>query len=99
MQSIILLISLELNDNISFDEWKKMSDGITQGLQGVDGFMYRDSGIGEDGKVYCIVKWESVEKQDAFNKILESDSFKTEMAEFAKLVKMDTMKTEVLKVV
>lgn len=99
MQNIVMLITLELNDKNLLSEWKQMSDGISHSLQNVDGFIYRDSAIGEDGKVYCIVKWESAEKQDVFNKILESDAFKDEMIKFAKLINMETMKSEVLQVI
>lgn len=99
MQNIIALISLELKDQNLTGEWKKMSDGITHSLQGVDGFISRDSAVGEDGKVYCIIKWESLEKQQAFRKILESEAFKNEMVEFAKIVNLGNMKSEILNVV
>jgi argonaute-like protein implicated in RNA metabolism and viral defense len=99
MKNIILLISLELNNENLAEDWKKMSDGISDSLKNIDGFIYRDSASGEDGKIYCIVKWESAEKQAAFNKILESDAFKNEMIEFAKIVNMETMKSEVLTVI
>ena len=99
MQNIVLLITLELKDKNLLNDWKQMSDGISQSLKNVDGFIYRDSAIGEDGKIYCIVKWENAEKQDAFNKILESDAFKDEMLKFAKIINMETMKSEVLQVI
>ncbi len=99
MQNIIALISFELNDQNLTDAWKKMSDEITKSLQGVDGFIYRDSAIGEDGKVYCILKWESEEKQLAFKKTMETEAFQEKMKDFGKFVNMATMKSEVLKVV
>ena len=99
MQNILAHISLKLNDNSLIDDWKKMSDGITESLKNVDGFIYRDSAVGEDGTVYCFIKWESMEKQEAFRKILESDAFKNEMVEFAKIVNMESMKAEILQVV
>jgi len=99
MQSIIALISLKLNSPNLKDEWKKMSDGITRSLENVDGFIYRDSAMSEDGTVYCVIKWESAEKQEAFRKILESDAFKNEMIEFAKIADVKSMKSEILKVV
>lgn len=99
MQSIIALISLKLNNPNLKEEWKKMSDGITESLKNVDGFIYRDSAVSEDGTVYCIIKWESAEKQEAFRKILESDAFKNELIEFAKIADMESMKSEILKVV
>lgn len=98
MQSIIQVISLALNNKNLLNEWKKMSDSISESLQGVDGFIYRDSGVGEDEKIYCIIKWESIEKHDAFDKILQaSDEFKTAMVKFTEIVNMETMKTKVLK--
>ena len=100
MQSIIQVTLLELNNKNLLDEWKKMSDGISESLQGVSGFIYRDSGVGEDGKIYCILKWESIEKHDAFDEILQaSDKFKTAMVKFTEIVNMETMKSKVLKVI
>jgi len=99
MQNIIALISLKLNSPNLKDEWKKMSDAITKSLENVDGFIYRDSALSEDGTVYCVIKWENAEKQEAFRKILESDAFKNEMIEFAKIADVQSMKSEILKVV
>ena len=99
MNSIVALISFELNNENLLPEWKKMSDGINESLKEVDGFIYRDSAIGEDGKVYCIVKWENTEKQAAFKKIMESEAFQEKMKEFGKFVNMTTMKSEMLKVI
>ncbi len=99
MKNVIQLVSLELNDKSMVGDWKIMSDHITEELtNNADGFIYRDSAIGEDGKVYCILKWESQEKVDAFEKILQSDEFKENMVEFAKIANVETMKTETLKV-
>jgi hypothetical protein len=99
MQNILAHISLKLNDSSLMDDWKKMSANITESLKNVDGFIYRDSAVSEDGTIYCLIKWESIEKQEAFRKILESDAFKNEMVEFAKIVNMESMKAEILQVV
>jgi len=99
MKNILAKISLKLNDSSSKEDWKKMSDAITKSLESVDGFIYRDSAISEDGTVYCFIKWESIEKQEAFRKILESDAFKNEMGEFAKIANMESMQSEILQVV
>lgn len=99
MQSIVALISFELNNQNLVDDWKKMSDEINKNLKEVDGFIYRDSAIGEDGRVHCILKWESVEKQAAFKKTMETEAFQEKMKDFGKFVNMATMKSEVLKVV
>lgn len=65
MQNIITMASFELNDQNLAGEWKEMSDHITESLKKVDGFISRDSAVGEDGKIYCFVKFETVEKQEA----------------------------------
>jgi len=99
MKSIVQLASFELNKGVSIEEWKKMSDKISGDLQNVDGFVYRDSAQGEDGKVYCILKWESKEQAEVMQKKLQSDEFKGAMEAFAKIVNMKTMKPETLRVV
>ena len=99
MSEIIQFISLELKDKSSAEAWKNMSDKINESLKKADGFIYRDSATGEDGKVYCILKWESQEKVDAFQKLMQADEFKNEMNEFSEIVDMQTMKSETLKVV
>lgn len=99
MESIVQLASFELNEGVSHEEWKKMSDHINDDLKGVDGFIYRDSARGEDGKYYCILKWESREQEEVMKKRLESEEYKGAMEAFAKLVNMETMKSETLKVV
>ncbi len=99
MQNIIQLATLELNEGASMEEWKKMSDKISSDLNYAKGFISRDSGVGEDGKVYCIVKWESQEDADLMQEKLQSDEFKGAMEAFAKIVNMATMTSETLKVV
>jgi len=99
MKSIVQLASFELNEGVTTEEWEKMSDHINNDLQGVDGFVYRDSAKGEDGKYYCILKWESREQAEVMQKKLESDEFKGAMEAFAKIANMATMKSETLKVV
>lgn len=98
MKNIIQLINFELNNNNQKDDWKKMSDKINEDLKNADGFIYRDSAIGEDGKVYCILKWESKEKAEAMQKKLEADEYKSAMEAFAKIANMNTMKSETLSV-
>ena len=98
MKNVIQLVSFELNDKSMSDEWKIMSDMINTKIKETDGFMSRDSAVGEDGVVYCILKWESKEHVEAFQKVMEGDEFKENMAEFAKIANVETMKTETLKV-
>ena len=99
MKSIITLVSFKMNDQNLAKEWKEMSDHITDSLTKIEGFISRDSAIGEDGTVYCFIKWESAEKQEAFNKVMESDAFKKEMEAFAKIANMESMKSEMLNVI
>jgi len=99
MQNVIAIVSFKLNDANLLGEWKIISDNINQSLNGVDGFISRDSAIGEDGKVYCILKWENVEKQNAFKKVLQSDEFKGRFESFGKIVNIETMNSENLKVI
>jgi heme-degrading monooxygenase HmoA len=98
MQNIITIISFKLVNNDLLEGWKKTSAHITESLKKVDGFIYRDSAISEDGTVYCILKWESAEKQQAFRKVMESDDFKKENEGFMDIVDMKTMKSETLQV-
>jgi len=99
MENIIVMASFELNEIGLLNDWKKMSNGITESLKKVDGFIARDSVIGEDNKVYCIVKWENLEKRTAFSKTMEDDSFKDQMVEFSRIVNMETMKSDIYKVI
>jgi hypothetical protein len=99
MKNIIQFATLELRNENLKEEWKKMSDKISSDLQNVDGFISRDSAYGEDGKIYCILKWESKEKAEAMKKVLESEEFKGAMAAFAEIVNMETMKSETLNVI
>lgn len=99
MKSIVAIISFKLNDKNLLGDWKTMSDGINKSLKEVDGFIYRDSAIGEDGTVYCILKWENKEKQAAFKKTMETEAFQEKMKDFGKFVNMATMKSEVMNVI
>lgn len=94
MKNIYVIAQFELNDKNLLDDWKIMSDNITKELKHVDGFISRDSAIDENGKVYCILKWENLEKRTAFAKTMEEDSFKEKMADFSRIANMETMKME-----
>jgi len=100
MQNVIVIVTFQLNDMDLLNDWKKMSDGINESLKKVDGFIYRDSTIAENNKVNCIVKWESAEKQAAFRKHFDNDpNMQSQMQEFARIVNMETMSSELLKVI
>ncbi|XLQ20426.1 MAG: hypothetical protein ACKUBY_01435 [Candidatus Moraniibacteriota bacterium] len=99
MKSIILIVTFELNDQNLLEDWKQMSAGITAQLQSVDGFISRDSAVDEAGKIYCVVKWESMEQQKEFRKILESPAFEENMKAFAKIANMETMEEKFIEVI
>jgi len=100
MQNIVLIASFQLNNMSLLPDWKKMSDGISESLKQIDGFISRDSAIDEDNRVYCIVKWESAEKQATYRVNFDKDpNMQKEMIEFARLVNMETMTSEVPTVV
>lgn len=99
MSKIIVNASFYLNDESLLEDWKKMSAVIDEDLVGVDGFISRDSAIGEDKKVYCILKWDSLTQQEAFMKSFEEREDSAElMAEFGRIVNMETMTRELLDV-
>ena len=95
---IIQLINFELINSNLKEEWKKMSNQISAGLEGEDGFIYRDSAIDENGKVYCILKWESKEKAEASQKRMQK-KYRNAMESFAKIANMNTMSSKILQVV
>lgn len=80
------------------EDWKKMSAGISASLQNALGFISRDSAVGEDKKVHCILKWASMEAQETVKKMLESPEMEEKMKEFAKIANMATMTEEFLEV-
>ena len=100
MSQVIVNVSFKLNDENLLDDWKKLSAIINLDLASVDGFLSRDSAIGDDGSVYCLVKWDSLEKQEMFMKSFEEQENHQEMmAEFGRLANMETMQRELLEVV
>ena len=76
-----------------------MSAGISEAMKNLPGFISRDFAVGEDGKVYCILKWENKESQEAARKMIESPEMKDKMEVFAKIANMQTMTRKFLEVV
>ncbi len=100
MSKVIASVSFKLNNENLLDDWKKLSTTISEDLATVDGFISRDSAKGEDGSYYCFVKWGSMKQQEAFMKHFEgSEEFGEMMAEFGRIVNMETMKHDILEVV
>ncbi len=99
MSKVIMIVSFELNNQNLIEDWKKMSAKISADLEGVDGFIYRDSAISNDNKVYCILKWNSLEQSKKFRATIEArEDWPQLMADFSKIVNMETMTQEVLEV-
>ena len=101
MENVYILVKFVLNEGIKIEEWKKLSDRINSDLKGVDGFNFRDSAIDENGNVYCIVKWDSIEQQKSFRK--ELDKKFEENPEMKKImwriVKMESIEMNILKLI
>ena len=97
MSQIVLTVSFNLD---FVNDWKKISANISDDLVGVDGFISRDSAVDDEGTIYCILKWESLKQQEAFMKSFEVREGASEMmAEFGRIVNMETMKREVYDVI
>ncbi len=101
MKKIMVIATLKLNDESLLEDWKVISDKITVDLTGQDGFISRDSVRGEDGLIYCILKWESKEKQEqVMTEIMArtDDASIAMMTEFGRVVDMESMTKEFLEV-
>jgi predicted ribosome quality control (RQC) complex YloA/Tae2 family protein len=99
MKKVIQIVSFELNDKNLLEEWKVMSAEITAQLKNAPGFIYRDSAIEENGKIYCVLKWESIESQKAVRKMMESPEMEEKMEAFGKIANLQTMEEKFLEVV
>ena len=92
MGKYFIEVSFELNDG-QLDNWKNLSNEINNDLTNVEGFMSRDSGIDENNRVYCLVKWKSKSHQEKFRKQLESrENWNEMMNYFGSIVNIKTEK-------
>ena len=97
MSKTMVIAKFKLNNETLLEEWKVMSEKISADLQGQDGFISRDSVRGEDGLIYCLVKWESQSHQEQFMAQLmdRNDAESLAMMEaFGKIVNMESMSKE-----
>jgi len=97
MNKIMAITKLRLNDENLLEDWKVLSKKINADLAGVDGFISRDSAYGEDGLVYCVLKWESKEHQVKFQKYTLSrtdEEFQKMFAELGRIMNMESMSRE-----
>ena len=93
----MVIAKLKLNNENLLEDWKTISKKIDSDLAGADGFISRDSVQGEDGMVYCILKWENKSKQEKFMKALMSradEETQAMMAEFGRVVEVESMSKE-----
>jgi len=92
MGKYFIEVSFELHTG-KLDDWKKLSEEINNDLSNVEGFISRDSGIDENNRVYCLVKWESKAHQKKFRKQLESrENWNEMMNYFGSIVDVKTEK-------
>ena len=95
------ITKLKLNDENLLEDWKVLSKKINADLVGVDGFISRDSACGEDGLVYCVLKWESKEHQEKFQSHTMSrtdEEFQKMFAELGRIMNMENMTREFFEV-
>lgn len=91
MSGYFINMSFELNDKNLLEDWKILSKEIDKDIARADGFVSRDSGIDEDGRVYCLVKWQSKAHQENFRKQLESRAEWPEMMQqFSNIANMES---------
>jgi hypothetical protein len=99
MNKIMTITKLKLNDKNLLEDWKVLSKKMNIGLEGVDGFISRDSVCGENGLVYCILKWESKEHQVKFQEYTLSrtdEEFQKMFAELGRIMNMESISREFL---
>ncbi len=97
----MVIATLKLNDESLLEDWKVISRNISADLEGVDGFISRDSVRDDNGLIYCILKWESRAQQEKFMSELMSrtdEESQKMFAEFARVVDMESMTKEILEV-
>lgn len=90
MNQYFIIMSFELHQR-QLENWKTLSKEIDIDIAKADGFISRDSGIDEDGRVYCLVKWQSKTQQETFRRQLEAgNNWGDMMTKFASIANMET---------
>ncbi|CAB5501573.1 hypothetical protein THERMOT_1449 [Bathymodiolus thermophilus thioautotrophic gill symbiont] len=91
MSEYFVIMSFELNEKDLIDDWTALSKEIDEDIAKADGFISRDSGIDEHGRVYCLVKWQSKAHQETFKKLLEArQEWPQMMQHFSSIVNIET---------
>ena len=98
MADIKIIVTLQLNSPDFLEDWKRISTDISADLKAnATGFVSRESGIDEDGMLYCILQWNSVQDSEAFmQSLMIRPDFMEKMADFARVVNMETMSKKVI---
>ena len=98
MKKVTQLVFFKLKEESMLESWKEMSKHITEAMsKNVKGFISRESGIDGDGKVYCILRWESKAQMEASQEAFAEGEFEEEKKKFEALVDMKTMKQSLVK--
>ncbi|WP_428087623.1 hypothetical protein [Candidatus Thioglobus sp.] len=91
MSEYFVTMSFELNDENLMNDWKALSKEIDEDISKAEGFISRDSGVDEAGRVYCLVKWQNKTHQENFMQALESKpEWPKMMQHFSSIANMDT---------
>lgn len=90
MSEYLAMTSFELHQG-QLENWKILSAEIDKDIVQAAGFISRDSGIDEDNRVYCLVKWQDKVAQENFMAQLTSrDDWDEIMANFGSIANMET---------
>lgn len=91
MSKYFVIMSFELHSKNQLNDWQALSKKIDADIAQADGFISRDSGVDEAGRVYCLVKWQSKAHQENFRKKLEAgENWDEMMAHFNSIANMET---------
>jgi len=98
MADIKIIATLQLNSPDLLEDWKHISADISADLQAnAKGFVSRESGIDEGGMIYCILQWNSIQDSEVFMQTLPMrPDFMEKMAEFSRVVNMQTMSKKII---
>ena len=91
MSKFFIVESFELHEG-QLENWKSLSQEIDEDLsRSAEGFISRESGIDADGRVYCLVKWESKAHSEAFmNRLMAMDEWEEMLKQFSSILNMET---------
>ena len=98
MSDIKIIATLQLNGPELLEDWKRISADITADLKAnATGFISRESGVDENGLIYCILQWKSREDSESFMQSLPMRSdFMEKMTDFSRVVNMETMNKKII---